>query len=507
MMGRGRLRSCRRGGAWARLRRPWIGGLLLPLLAGCAVGPDFHAPAAPSDAGFTHSALPDPTVSSPVKGGEAQSFTTGAVPYRWWELFRSPEIDRLVEQALRANPDLQSAQAALRSARENFYAARGALYPQVSIDLNASRQKNPVVLASPLSSNANYFGLNTAQLDISYSPDLFGGVRRQIEANAAQADNQLFTSEATYLSLTTNVVLAALQEASLREQIEATRRSIAIAETLLADLRFARKAGQTAEGDVAAQESVLAQARLLLPPLEKQLAQQKDLLAVLTGGTPNTMPDDTVELDGVTLPTDLPLSLPSQIVAQRPDIRAAAANLHVASALVGVAQANRLPNITLTALLGGTSNGFDNLFTADNSLYTLGAGLTQPIFQGGALLHRKRAAQAAYAQAQAVYRSTVHQAFQNVADTLQALDQDARNLQAAVQAQTAAARSLALLRQAFQAGEVGSVAVLNDEQAYESAVAVLVQARAARYADTVALFQALGGGWGDRAGLDIASAK
>jgi len=179
----------------------------------------------------------------------------------------------------------------------------------------------------------------------------------------------------------------------------------------------------------------------------------------------------------------------------------------VASALVGVAQANRLPNITLTALLGGTSNGFDNLFTADNSLYTLGAGLTQPIFQGGALLHRKRAAQAAYAQAQAVYRSTVHQAFQNVADTLQALDQDARNLQAAVQTQTAAARSLALLRQAFQAGEVGSVAVLNAEQADESAVAVLVQARAARYADTVALFQALGGGWGDRAGLDIASAK
>ena len=490
------------------LRARWTAIATLPLLAGCMVGPDFHRPAPPADSGFT--ARPsEATVAAPGghPGDGPQRFAEGAVAYRWWELFGSTEIDRLVEKALRANPDLQSAQAALRAARENLAAQRGALYPQVEADFNASRQKNPATLSSPLENNANFFSLNTAQLNIAYTPDLFGGVRRQIESAAAQTDNQLYTTQAAYLTLTTNVVLAALQEASLRAQIRATRRSIEAAEAVLAKLQGEFGAGQLAQGDIAAQEAVLAQARLALPPLEKQLVQQQDLLAILTGGTPASTPDDKVELDAVTLPADLPLSLPSTLVEQRPDIRAAEANLHAASAQVGVARANRLPNITLTALLGGTSTGITDLLSSENSLYTVAGGVTQPVFQGGALRHRERAAAAAYDQAAAVYRSTVHVALQNVADTLHALDQDARNLQAAAAAEAATARTLKLQRQMLQAGEAGSVAVLNAEQADQTAVAALVQARAARYADTVALFQALGGGWNTVGAPDLAARK
>jgi NodT family efflux transporter outer membrane factor (OMF) lipoprotein len=481
------------------VRQVWLCPLVLEAaLAGCAVGPNYSRPPTPVVSSFTKRPLAAATASSKVAGGDAQRFIAADLPGRWWELFQSSELNRLVERALTSNPDLQSAQAALRVARENHYADRGALFPQVEGDFSASRQKNPAVLASPLADNQEYFGLNTGQLSITYTPDLFGGVRRQIESSAAQVQNQRFTLEAAYLTLTTNVVVAALQEASLRGQIQATQRSIAINETLLTQLSAARRAGEIAAADVAAQAAALAQARLSLPPLEKQLAQQQDLLAVLTGGLPSETADDTIQLADLQLPTALPVSLPAELMKQRPDIRAAEANLHAASALIGVAVANRLPNITLTGLYGGASEKLDRLFAPQNSLWSLTAGVTQPIFEGGTLRHKQRAAEAAFDQAAAQYRSTVHTAFQNVADTLEALDQDAKALNSTAEAQRATATSLEIARREFRYGEVNSVVVLNAEQAEAAADLVLVQAQAARYADTVALFQALGGGWWNR---------
>ena len=482
-----------------RRRRGSLCLLIAALLAGCAVGPNYRAPSPPVATGFTRHPLPEATTASPTLGGQAQRFVAADLPGQWWELFQSPAMDRLVERALASNPDLQSAQAALRVARENHAADRGALFPQVEADFSASRQKNPADLASPLANNAEYFGLNTGQLQITYAPDLFGGVRRQIESSTAEVQNQRFTLEAAYLTLTTNVVVAALQEASLRGQIDATRRSIALGEIVLKQLAAARRAGEIAAGDVAAQEAAVAQARLSLPPLEKQLAQQQDLLAVLTGGLPSQTADDTIKLADLQLPTTLPVSLPAQIVQQRPDIRAAEANLHAASALIGVAVANRLPNITLTGLYGGTSEKLDRLFAPENNLWSLTAGVTQPIFEGGTLRHKQKAAEAAYDQAAAQYRSTVHTAFQNVADTLEALDQDAKALKATAEAQRATAASLEIARREFHYGEVNSLVVLNAQQAEAAANLALAQAQGARYADTAALFQALGGGWWNRA--------
>ena len=484
--------------------RPAKDGWLAPvalcaLLAGCVVGPNYHRPAAPAVSEYTRQALPNPTVSSPTLGGQAQRFVPGAdVSGRWWTLFQSPRIDALVDRALKANPDLRSAQAALRGARETYLASRGALYPQVQAGFDTSRQKNSSTLASPLNSNAENFSLNTAQVQIAYAPDVFGGVRRQIESAAAQMEGQRYMLEAVYLTLTSNVVLAAVQEASLRGQVRSTQRSIEVGETLLSNLRLQRRLGQIAEGDVAAQEAALAQARLALPPLLKQLAQQQDLLAQLTGGVPSETPDDSVELESVKLPSDLPVSLPSRLVEQRPDIRAAEANLHAASALIGVAAANRLPSLSLTGSMGGASTALTDLFSSGNTFWSVGAGITQPIFDAGTLRHRQRAAEAAYDQAAAQYRSTVHGAFQNVADTLQALDQDARALKSAAEAQAATAKSLDLARQEQAAGETNAAAVLNARQADEAAISILVQARTSRLTDTVALYQALGGGWWNR---------
>jgi NodT family efflux transporter outer membrane factor (OMF) lipoprotein len=472
------------------------------------VGPDFHRPAAPAQEDYTREPLAPSTVSTPVAGGGAQRFSSSLdVAGRWWEGFQSPEINRLVERALKANPDLQSAQAALRAARENLYAQRGALYPEIDASFTSSTQKNPVVLASPLANNENFFSLSTAQVTVSYAPDVFGGLRRQIETAAAQVDSQRYALEATYLTLTTNVVLAALQEASLRGQIKATERAVALGEKVLDDLQRQEGLGQAAAGDVATQEAVLAQTRAALPPLAKQLAMQQDLLDQLTGGPVADAPDAAIALERLQLPAELPLSLPAKLVAQRPDIRAAEANLHMASAQIGVAVANRLPSFPLSASFGGTSGRIGNLLTYQNTLWDLSAGVSQPVFEGGALRHRQRAAEAAYDQAAAQYRSTVHGALQNVADTLQGLDQDAKALRLAAEAHDAAAKSLAIARQQLQAGEVNSVTVLNAEQADALAVSTLVQAQGARYADTVALFQALGGGWWNRTDAEPAPKK
>jgi NodT family efflux transporter outer membrane factor (OMF) lipoprotein len=486
--------------AWSKpkllpMRRPpaLVEGLLVLALAACVAGPDFQRPAPPRVAGFapsssTPAAPPSPDARQIVQGME--------IPPRWWTLFGSPALDALVDQALANNPDVAAAEAALRQARELLFAQRAAYLPAVSAGFTPLGARNSATIAPPLADNSSIYSLYTAQLAVSYTPDVFGGTRRAVEAAAARADAQRFQTEAAYLSLTANVVQAALQESSLREQIAATREIIAAETRLLELMRRQHDAGQASGADVAAQEITLAQAQQSLPPLEKQLAQQRDLMAMLGGRYAADGPAGVVEISQVTLPHEVPVGLPSGLVERRPDIRAAEANLHAASAQVGVAAAARLPSITLTANGGSAASSLAGLTSSPNLFWTLAGGVAHPIFDAGALRHQQRAAEAAYAQAREQYRSTVLQAFQNVADALQALRIDDEALNAAVLAEKAAARSLQIAQRQVELGEAGAISVLTAEQAYHQSRIALIQARTGRYTDTVALYQALGaGGW------------
>jgi NodT family efflux transporter outer membrane factor (OMF) lipoprotein len=472
-------------------------GLAAATLCGCAVGPNFHTPAAPTASGYLLAPL-GPTAGGGA-GDEVQTFAPGQdVAGRWWTLFGSSELDARVALALKSNPDLESARAALRGAHETYLAQWGALLPSVEADYSVSRQRASGTPAPPLASNDNLFTLHTAQVTVSYAPDVFGGVRRQTESARAQADAQRFETEAVYLTLTTNVVAGSIQEAALAEEVSASGQVIKAETEVLEAFRRQQALGQASGLDVAGQEAALAQAEAALPPLERQLAQQRDQLAYLTGRTPAEVAEAPLDLKTLTLPAELPVSLPSKLVEQRPDIRAAEANLHAATAQVGVAIANRLPGFTLTGAAGGASTTLANLFSQGNGFWGLTADAAQPIFQGGALLHRQRAAEANLAQARAQYRAAVLGAFENVADTLQALEADGRTLAAARRAEVGASAALGITRLQLRQGQVGGPAVLLAEQAYQQAVVGRLQAQAARYADTVALFQALGGGWWNR---------
>jgi NodT family efflux transporter outer membrane factor (OMF) lipoprotein len=479
--------------------------ILLLLAAGCAVGPDYRVPAAPEVSTYTPGTLPAATASAEAPQGAPQRFVTGMdIPGQWWMLFHSTALNELIAQSLRANPSLAAAQAALRQARENTAAQRGAYYPQVSAGLSASRNLTPTATLSPASASGNpYYSLFTPQLSVSFVPDVFGANARAVESLEAQEQNERFQLEATYLTLAANVVAAAVQEASLRGQIEATEQTIRIETDLLDILRRQLELGQIAGADVAIQEAALAQAQQALPPLRKQLAQQRDLLAALAGHYPSEEVAARFDLASLQLPPELPVSLPAKLVAQRPDVRAAEAMLHAASAQIGVAVAARLPQFMLTAEIGSQADAISRLFTPGTAFWTLGAGLTQPIFEGGTLLHKQRAAEAGFDQAAAQYRSTVLTAMQNVADTLHALQSDADALAAAVATERAAARSLEITRRQLQLGQVAYVALLNAEQIYQLARITTVQAEAGRLADTAALFQALGGGWWNRS--DVAA--
>jgi NodT family efflux transporter outer membrane factor (OMF) lipoprotein len=463
--------------------------LLLVALGGCAVGPRFHAPAPPQASSFT------PQAATGATGADIQQVSEGGqVPGRWWRLFGSPQIDALVAEALAHNPDVAAQEAALRQARELLYAQRAAYLPTVSLGVDASRQRASQTLAPPLSSNASIFSLYTAQLSVSYAPDLFGGVRRQVEAARARADLQRDEADAAYLALTANVVETALQEASLREQIAATQAVIATEDRLFQIMERQHELGQISGADLAGQETALAQAEQNLPPLRRQLAQERDLLAALCGRLPADGPSATIEISSLALPQHVLIGAPSELVGRRPDVRAAAANLHAASAQVGVATAARLPSLTLGASGGGTAERIADLASTPSLFWSLAGGLAQPVFDAGALRHQQRAAVAAYDQAREQYRSTVLKAFQNVADAVQALRIDQDALRVAVRAEAAADRSLAIARKQVELGQVSGASVLNAEQAYQQARVALVQARTGRFLDTVAVYAALGAG-------------
>ncbi|MFZ0929991.1 MAG: efflux transporter outer membrane subunit [Syntrophobacteraceae bacterium] len=481
---------------------------LLALVSGCAVGPDFHRPETPAAAGYTAQPLAATASSPDVAGGEEQRFVKDMdIPQQWWTLFESAPLNALIEKSIKANPTIDAAKAALRQARENVAAQKGFFYPTVQANGSASAQKDPIqTLAPALTSNAAYFTLYTAQLTVSYVPDVFGLNRRQVESLEGQAEFQCFQLEAAYLTLSSNVVAAAVQEASLRAQIAATHSIIEIAAKLLDIQRRHLALGYITGLDVAAQEAALAQVQATLPPLEKQLAQTRDLLAALAGRFPSEEMEEKFDLDAMHLPRELPVSLPSKLVEQRPDMRAAEAQWHSASAQVGVAVADMLPQINITGAMGGTSTQLGQLFVPGNTFYNLTGGVTQTIFDAGTLLHKKRAAEAGLEQAAAQYRGTVLNAFQNVADTLHALESDADALTAAVAAERAASRTLDLTRRQLELGAVNYLALLSAEQTWQQALINLAQARANRFADSAALFMALGGGWWNRTGADTAQA-
>jgi NodT family efflux transporter outer membrane factor (OMF) lipoprotein len=474
----------------------FIAASALLLTAGCAVGPRFKKPVAPDVSGYTPAPITTTTGTGNVAGGEAQHIVDGHdIPGEWWTLFHSKPLNDLIERSLKANPDLKAAQAALIVARENMLAQRGAYYPSVTGGFSATRAKSSADLSPVTNTSALNYSLYTPEVSVSFVPDVFGLNRRTVESLAAQEQQARFALAATHITLSSNVAAGAIQEASLRGQIEATQELITINTNMLKILRDQYAKGYASELDVAAQESQLAQVVATLPPLLKQLAQQRDQLAVLAGGFPVNDLAEKFDVASLQLPQELPLGLPSQLVEQRPDVRQAEENLHSASAQIGIARANRLPSFNLTADAGGMAVAFGHLFSGGTGFWDVGAGVTQPIFEGGTLLHRERAARASYTEADEQYRSTVLTAFQNVADTLNALQQDADALKAAAAAKDAATVTLNLTKQQLQAGYTNYLALLSAEQAYQQALLTLVQAQSNRYADTAALFQALGGGW------------
>jgi NodT family efflux transporter outer membrane factor (OMF) lipoprotein len=470
-------------------------GLLL--LAQCKFGPDFLRPGAPDVEGYTPEPLGE-TSSTRARAGGAQHFVRDLdIPGQWWVLFHSEPLNRLIAQALVANPDLQAAQAALRQANENVYAGQGALFPTVSANAQAAREKiSGASFGIPGISPT--FSLITGTLNIAYTPDVFGGTRRQIESLVAQADFQRFQLEATYLTLTSNVVVTAIQEASLRGQIAATQAIIKVEGDQLRVVSQQFELGSASKADVLQQEATLAQTRATLPPLQKQLAQTRDQLKALAGRFPSQEPSEIFDLAKLKLPRDLPVSLPSRLVEQRPDVRAAEAQFHAASANVGVAIANQLPQFSITGSLGTEATRLSNVFSPGTGVWSIAGSVAQTLFDAGTLMHKKRAAVAAFEQAAAQYRSTVIKAFQNVADALRALQSDADALVAQAAAERSAFASLDLSRRQYQLGAITYLTLLNAERTWEQALVNLVQAEANRYSDTAALFQALGGGWWNR---------
>jgi NodT family efflux transporter outer membrane factor (OMF) lipoprotein len=478
--------------------RPTLGaGAAGLLLASCAVGPNFVPPAAPDVDRYTPEKLASPSSSAGGPSVPKQHFVSGEdVSLRWWTAFRSRPLDELIKMSVEHNPSLQAAEASIRIAQYNALAQRGLFFPQLGANYTPAQQQISGASSSgPGGQSPSVFSLHTAQLNVSFVPDIWGQNIRAVESLDAISEQQLFQLEAAYLTLTANVVTAAIQEASLRGQIAAIQRVVKIERGILEIVKNQFNAGGAAQVDVLAQEAALAQSEQLLPPLEKQLAVQRDLLTSLAGQFSADEILQKFTLDRLALPAHLPVSLPSKMIAQRPDVRAAEALLHSANAQVGVSIAARLPNITITGNAGAAGFSLAELFTPGTSFYVIAASATQPLFDGLTLYHKQKAAEAAVDQADALYRQAVVTAMQNVADALRSLQADARALQAAVKAELAAKASLDIIQKQLALGQVNQVVVLNAQQVYLTAAVVRVQAQATRLSDSAALFMALGGGW------------
>ena len=461
------------------------------------VGPNFRPPPAPKVKQYMESKLPAKTVGSPgaILSNKAQRFLMGEdIPKQWWQLFHSREINQLVETGLKNSPTIASAYAALRVAQENYLAQIGStLLPAINYQNYAQQQLLPETTYATANGNAP-FSTYYSVFNLSYTVDAFGGARRQIESLKAQVDYQRFELLAADLTLTANIVNTAINMASYQQQIDVTQQLIKNERDLLHIIKRQNELGGVAENQVFVQETLLEQTRATLPLLQKNLIQSKYALATLIGTFPNVrMPD--IDLNKLDLPSNLPVSLPSNLIRQRPDVRASEALLHSACALVGVATANLLPAFTITAYDGWTSNLLNNFFSNANKIWSALGQVNQPLFEGGSLFAKRRASFAAYQQALAQYRQVVLIAFQDVANALRALEIDARALKIQKMAQLASQRWVNASQELYSLGGTSSVELLNAQQQYQQASIALTQAKATRFTDTVSLFQSLGGGW------------
>lgn len=474
----------------------WIAPLMVLWICGCAVGPDFRVPDAPSMDRYTKTGLPEKTIASDAKGGSEQRFIIGRdISREWWTLFHSAALDELMRTALAENPSVALAEARLRAARENRAAQFGSFFPAVDAGASIGRQRISAASLGQSGADSATFSLLNASIGVSYTLDIFGGLRRQLEALDALVEYQSYQLEGAYLILTSNIITSALLSASLRKQTRATLEIIDFQTQQLNLVKERYDLGAVARAEVLAQQSQLAQTEAALPVLEKNLSLVRHQLAVLVGKAPSEIDLPEFDFETMSLPEELPVSLPSTLVRQRPDIKAAEALLHQASAQVGVATANLYPKITLTGSYGVVSNSLGDLFNSQSIIWNIGAGLLQPVFHGGTLRAQRRAALAVYDQSLAQYRLTILQSFQNVADALRSLEIDAVALKAQVKAEQAAREALELTRKQYELGAVSYPLLLNAQQQYQVAYINLVQAQSARFADTAALFAALGGGW------------
>ncbi len=464
------------------------------------MGPDFHAPAPPQNSHYVRGADPSATVAAAGPAGAAQKLVSERdIPADWYGLFQSQALDALVREALRDSPSIEAAKTALRSAQATYQAERGALLlPGLDAQVGATRESVPGAAFGAPSLPASTFTLYSASVNVSYRLDLFGSARRQLEALRAQSDYQRWELEAANLSLTGNIVTTAFDVASLREQLVAVTDVVSAETQQLKLVQSQFEAGGAARADVLSQQAQLAQAQAQTPALRKALAQAQDRLAVLAGHTPDDETIPVFDLEHFSLPTELPLSVPAKLIRQRPDVRAAEELLHQASANVGVATANLFPQLTLSGSIGSDSLTAGGLFGPGTAAWTAGGSLMQPLFHGGELRYKRRAAIEDLQHAAALYRQAVLQAIQDVADTLHALESDASNLRAQSDAEAAAAAALEISRKQYQAGGISLITVLNAQRLYLQARQAQVQAQAVRYADSAALFQALGGGWWNR---------
>lgn len=480
-------------------KRRWVlrSGRLAAVVCGawlgaCTMGPDFAPPAPPDTPRYTRDPPPESTVQA---AGVAQRFYTGTdLPAQWWRLFGSETINATMAQALAANPTLQAAQASLRESQENLRAGQGVFLPSVNAGAGLSRARSAPAKQGA-SMDGTVYNLATANVLVSYPLDVFGLERRTVEALAAQVDNQRYLTLAVYLTLSANVVNTFIARAAYAAQIRETEQLIELEQQQLASVQAQVQAGTAPYSDLLVQQTLIAGNMALVAPLKQKLSQADNLLAQLTGAPASETTFAAVELDTLKLPADIPVSLPSEWVRQRPDILAAQAQWHVASANIGVATAAMFPSFSLSAEYGRAGAGLGQFSKAGGAFWDMGASLAAPLFSGGRLSAQRRAAIAEYEVQQANYRQTVLAAFSQVADALNALDHDAQALQAQATALSLAKESLALLQTNYRAGMAAYLDVLAADAQYHQASIGYQQALALRLQDTVALFAALGGGW------------
>jgi NodT family efflux transporter outer membrane factor (OMF) lipoprotein len=464
-------------------------GAACTISLGCAVGPDFHRPEAPGDRGYSA----DGTKATAVAAGKSQRFLEGAdIGADWWRLLRCPALDSIVGQALAGNPGLEAARATLRQNQNSLRAGYGVFFPQVDAQAGATRQLyNPAPGAIP----SNTFNLFSLSGTVSYAVDIWGGERRQVEALGAAVDAQRYSLAAAYVMLTSNVVDAVIAQAAYRDEIDATKGTLVLLEEQVRITKAQATGGTVPYSSVLTLQSQAASIRASIPPLEQKIDQAADLLAALVGSTPASWRRPSIALSDLQLPEDLPLSVPSRLVRQRPDVLIAEAQLHAANAGIGVATAAMLPNLTLGAGYGVNGTSPSQLFAGGGAFWNIGAGLTQPVFRGGTLYYQRKAAIDARDAVAAQYRQTVLAAFQQVADTLRGLGHDADALAAQAEAVETAEKSLNLIQANYLAGIGTYLQVLLADEQYLMARTGYVQAVAQRLQDTVAIYVALGGGW------------